>query len=179
MTHRWQEEEEDDAPHKEEEAEERPLFVWLPPHVESSRLPQTPEMMRALAHAALALGVCAVCVWLGLFVGLCVLLAYANTEAVHHACAGFWDCMLAATVAPALVPLLYCALGPCLLVGWRPFSAGCAAVMAVVSLSATLTASQSPACVDALRAPSLPLLLYVGFIKGGLFAALAVAGVTR
>ena len=128
--------------------------------------------MRALARAALLLIVCIAALWFAVFVTLCVLLSRTNTESVRVGCAGFWDCMLVATLAPIFVPLLYCLTAPCLLVAWRPYSAACGLVLSVVCLYSSLSASQSPACVDALRraTPPMPMLIYVGFIKSALFA---------
>jgi hypothetical protein len=145
----------------------------LPSPHESSRLPCAPDAMRTVAQAALILVACIVTVWCVVFVGLCVLLARTNTESVRVGCAGFWDCMLVATLAPIAVPLLYCLTAPCLLMAWRPYSAACGLVLSVVCLYSSLSAAQNPTCVDALRraTPSMPLLIYVGFIKSALFAS--------
>lgn len=129
----------------------------------------------AVVRALFAVVACVLVMWFALFVALCVLLARTNTPEVRGACAGFWDCMLAATIAPVFVPLLYCALAACSMLSWRHFSAGCALVMAVVCLQASLAAAQSAACVTALRGGgSLPLLLYAGFIKAALFAGVGL-----
>ena len=152
------------------------MTTALQPHV-ASRLPTSPEVISAVTRTLLVLGICLFLAWLSLFVCLCVLLSRANTPEVHAHCAGFWDCMLAATLAPVVIPLLYCMLSPCLWIAWRPYYGGSALVMAVVCIHATLTASQNPACVATLRATSepLPLLLYAGVIKGALFVSTAMA----
>ena len=133
----------------------------------------TPEIARSVLRLVAEALLCVCVVWLLSFICICVLLARANTPDVHAACAGFWDGMLFATLAPTIVPLLYCMLAPCLWLAWRPFSAGCALVLCVVTLHLSLTAAEAPACVDALRrsSPPLPLLLFAGFVKSGLFAA--------
>ena len=69
------------------------------PH-ESSRLPCEPETMGAWARAALLLIVCIAALWFAVFVTLCVLLSRTNTESVRVGCAGLWDCMLVAPLAP-------------------------------------------------------------------------------
>ena len=150
--------------------------MLLAPH-ESSRLPCAPDTLRVVAHAALFVCVCVAAVWCVVFVGLCVLLTRTNTEAVRVGCAGFWDCMLVATLAPLFVPPLYCLAAPCLLMAWRPYSTACGLVLSVMCLYSSLSAAQSPVCVDALRraTPSAPLLLYVGFIKSALFATAVAA----
>ena len=135
----------------------------------SSRLPVAATVLRAAA--AVVLCVCAL--WLFFFIFICVLLARTNTPQVHEACAGFWDGMLFATLAPTLIPLLYCLLAPCLWLAWRPFSAGCALILCVVTLHLSLAAADRAECVDALRgaSPPLPLLLFAGYVKSALFAA--------
>jgi hypothetical protein len=147
-------------------------YELLPAAHETSRLPCEPGLMRTVAQAALLLLACVAVVWCVVFVGLCVLLARTNTEAVRGGCAGFWDCMLVATLAPIGAPLVYCLTAPCMLLAWRPYSAACGLVLAVVCLYSSLSAAQSPTCVDALRraTPPMPLLIYVGFIKSALFA---------
>lgn len=153
-----------------------------PPH--QPLLPPPPEqpqghLVRTLVGAAAGVLLCVCVLWVIGFVLICVLLARANVPDVRAACAGFWDGMLFATLAPTIVPLLYCMLAPCMWLPWRPFSGGCALVLCIVTLHLSLAAAESPACVDALRRTSfimpLPLLLFAGFVKAGLFAAGALA----
>ena len=136
---------------------------------------------RALVCAAVGAAVCVAGVWLAAFVCLCMLLARANTPDVRGACPGLWDFMLAAVLAPLAIPCLYCVVACCLWVPWRPFYGACSLVMAVACLHMALTASESGACVEALRRTSepLPWLLYAAFIKGGLFAAAAASSLLR
>ena len=147
-----------------------------PPH-ETSRLPCAQDTLRTVAYAAVLLLACIAAVWCVVFVALCVLLARTNTEPVRVGCAGFWDCMLVATVAPLCAPLLYCLTAPCLLMAWRPYSTACGLVLAVMCLYSSLAAAQNPVCVDALRraTPPAPLLISVGFIKSALFATVVAA----
>ena len=142
----------------------------------SSRLPTPTEVAVAIARVALGLAACVAVAWLGLFVCLCVLLARANTPEVHAACAGFWDFMLVAVLAPVAIPCLYCVLA-CCVTSWHHFSGGCALVMAIACLHSSLMAGQSPACVEALRrtSPPMPLLLFCGFGKAALFLAAALS----
>jgi hypothetical protein len=147
------------------------------PHHDSSRLPTAQELLRILAGAAVCAVACVAAAWLTAFLCLCVLLSRANTPEVRTACPGLWDFMLAALLAPLAIPCLYCAVACCLWVPWQPFYGACSLVMAVACLHMALTASESGACVEALRRTSepLPWLLYAAYIKGGLFAAAAVS----
>jgi hypothetical protein len=163
-----------------EEEEQQPLFdnhphhIMLPPRV-SSRLPTARELVRTLTGAIVCAAVCVAAVWLAAFLGMCVLLSWANTPEVQAACPGFWDFMLASVFAPLAIPCLYCAVVCCLWVAWQPFYGACSLVMAVACLHMSLTASESGACVEALRRTSepLPWLLYAAYIKGALFTAAA------
>jgi hypothetical protein len=147
------------------------MHPLLPPS--HTPAPATNNLARTLIGVAAGVLVCICLIWVLSFICICLLLARANTPEVHATCAGFWDGMLFATLAPTIVPLVYCLLAPCLWLAWRPFSAGCALVLCVVTLHLSLTAAEQPLCVDALRqsSPPLPLLLFAGFIKSGLFAA--------
>ena len=144
----------------------------------SSRLPYPTEVVHVVARAAMTFLCCVACLFLALFALLCVLLARANTPEVRAACPGFWDFMLAAVFAPVAIPALYCAVACCLWVAWRPFYAGCSAVMAVACLHSALTAGENAACIEALRATSAPLpwLLYACYVKCALFTGGAVSG---
>jgi len=146
----------------------------------SSRLPYPTEVVHAIARAAMTFLCCVACLFVALFALLCVLLVRANTPEVRGACPGFWDFMLAAVFAPVAIPALYCAVACCLWVAWRPFYAGCSAVMAVACLHSALTAGENAACIEALRATSAPLpwLLYACYVKCALFTGGAVSGFT-
>jgi hypothetical protein len=148
----------------------------IAPHV-SSRLPTAGELMRGVTGALVCAAACVAVVWLAIFITLCVLLSKANTPEVRAACPGFWDFMLASVFAPVVIPCLYCALVCCLWVAWQPFYGVCSLVMAVASLHMSLTASESGACVEALRRTSepLPWLLYAGYIKCALFGTASMA----
>lgn len=145
----------------------------------SSRLPTPGEIVAVLVRALVGTAICMLLAFLALFVALCVLLAKANVPAVHAACPGFWDFMLAAVFAPVAIPMLYCCLAWCAWVSWQAFSGGACLALAIACLHLSLSAAENGACVEALRAtsPPLPWLLYAGFIKGALFAAGALSSI--
>ena len=124
-----------------------------------------------------ACATCLVCLlWTALFVAVALLLGYANTPDVRGACAGFWDFMLVSMLSPVIIPVLYCLLSCCSW-PWRPFSGGCMLIMGVACLHLTITCSENRECMDAIRktTPPLPWLIYMGWIKSGLYIAGALS----
>ena len=62
------------------------------------------------AYALYVVGV-TVLAWGGVFTLSCVLLAWANTPHVIHACGGFWEFMVAAVLSPVAVPTAFALFG--------------------------------------------------------------------
>ena len=110
------------------------------------------------------------------FVGACVLLQRANVPPVHASCGGFWEFMVAATVAPVVVPLSYFVLGMGA-VSWRDFRAVAYSALFIAALYMTLKAGSQTDCIEALRAtsPSEPWLLIFGWFKVVAFGGVAVS----
>ena len=156
-------------PHPEEEEEEEEDNHHVPNR--SSRLPFSIRVTQSVICIAAAAACCMLSLCLALFVCLWVLLGYTNTPEVHAACFGLWDLMLVSMLTPCLVPIVYCALGSCLLLAWRPFYGAMALVMGVACLHMALVAGETPGCVEALRlsTPPVPWLLYAAFLKSALF----------
>ena len=168
------------SPEEKEEAACRPLLLPPPPSGGiQSRLPASPDVMRALLRILVALCTCVLLIWLVLFICMCILLSRANTPDVRASCAGFFDFMLCVTVAPVILPCIYCCafLVFCTAHGWRFFYGGASLVLAVLCLHMSLTAGENASCVDALRRTTepLPLLLYAGYLKACLFLTAALS----
>ena len=137
----------------------------------SSRLPFSIRVTQSVICIAATAACCMLSLCLTLFVCLWVLLGYTNTPEVHAACFGLWDLMLVSMITPCLVPIVYCALGSCFLLAWRPFYGAMALVMGVACLHMALVAGETPGCVEVLRlsTPPVPWLLYAAFLKSALF----------
>ena len=139
------------------------------PSTLSSILRVPPWLMRCVC----CLSVFVVSLWVTGFVLTCLLLHWADTPEVHHECAGFWDFMLVSILSPVIIPVAYCMMGG--LLQWQYFSWGCMLILGISSLFMTLTAASRPACVDALRHPSVPWLIYIGWLKSAAYCAGALS----
>ena len=154
-----------------------PLTTAEAPHATTAAPNTTSSILPWAMRCVCCLSVFVLALWLTGFVLTCLLLHWADTPEVHRACAGFWDFMLVSILSPVLVPAAYLSL-VCVIGGFLPwdyFSCGCMLIMGISSLFMTLTAASRGECVEALRHPSVPWLIYIGWLKAAAYCAGALS----
>jgi len=151
------------------------------PHCNSGKKPQLEDWVKTLKETILCVGLFASVLLIAVFICLCILLSKTNTDEVKGACSGFWEFMLIALLSPIVIPLFYC-LYSCLFFmncpwKWNIYSGTFMLTFGLIGLHMSITASENPACVKALRnsTPPLPWLLYVSWGKTVLFLCGAIS----